>query len=118
MYCYSPIDLQLIDLSQQERSIKLNCFIDEIFAREIVFDFLRFSKSESVKFKLSLIVLSCFSDMTDKKRKYCKFLSKKKLREQTLDNGCPKACKIDKVFLCNAIAQMTRQFFNIKKSLF
>ena len=91
MYYYSPIDLQLIDLSQQERSIKLNCFINEIFAREIVFDFLRFSKFESVKFKLSLIVLSCFSDMTDKKRKNSKFFSKNSLWEQALDNGCPKA---------------------------
>ena len=58
-------------LLQYERSIKLNCLVNEIFAREIVNCYLTSydSKIESTNIKLSLKVLSCLSDAADKKRK-------------------------------------------------
>ena len=58
-------------LLQYERSIKLNCFVNEIFAKEIVNCYLTSydSKIESTNIKLSLKVLSCLSDAADKKRK-------------------------------------------------
>ena len=71
-------------LLQYERSIKLNCFVNEIFAREIVNCYLTSydSKIESTNIKLSLKVLCCLSDAADKKKKKRKFFPKYKLRKQ------------------------------------
>ena len=103
-------------MSQHEKSITLNCFVNENFARKIVF---RLFEIRPVNFKFSLEVLCCFFYTSDKKRKIANlFLNtsyehkpSKWIERWKMDRL--EREKNDKILLDNDIAQMVSEISGI-----
>ena len=100
----------------------MNCFVNELFAREVVSWLFKILQIESVKIEPSLTVLSCFSDMSDKNRKIANsfwntsYENKLSKIGREMGNGCIKTWKKkDKVFLCNDITQVIKVISEISE---
>ena len=118
-------------MSLHERSSKLNCFVNETFAREIVIWIMKILQIEPVIFKFSLIVVSCFSDIADEKRKTANNFWNKNYENKIskiyrdVANDIVKREKRWQSFYSSCISQIVsdfcgfskRPFFNMKKSL-